>query len=113
VDDDDDDDGVSRGLFKVRGSDAVGPLGLAIGPYGLASGAVIKLSVKRQPGVVEIGKPSRSGIRRFRVGAADAFILAKDGAGNATKASCPIGGKDRDDGDDEDRDSEKHDKRKA
>ena len=103
---DDHDDGAPGGLYRVTGSDAVGPLRLAIGPYALASGAVIKLAVTRQPGVVEIAKTTPSGIRRFRVGAADAFILARDGAGNSANALCPLG-RDRD-GDD---DHERHDKR--
>jgi len=95
-DDDDDDDDGARGLFRVTGSDAVGPLTLAIGPYDVANGAVIRLSLKRQPGVVEIGRTKKSGIRRFRVSAADAFVVATDGAGNASKAACAIGLPDHD-----------------
>jgi hypothetical protein len=98
-DDDDHDDDAPGGLYRVAGSDAVGPMRLAIGPYVVASGAVIRLTVARPAGVVETGKPTRSGIRRFRVGAADAFILARDGAGNSTKALCPVG-RDREANDD-------------
>jgi hypothetical protein len=109
-DDDDDDNGMPGGLFKVTGSDIVGPLSLAIGPYRLADESVIRLALKRQPGVIEITKETKSGIRRFRVGAADAFILGKDGAGNTTKALCPVAAKDGDDGDERDENRERHDR---
>ncbi len=95
----DKDDGCDNGdhgrpgnLFRVTGSDAVGPLSLALGPYSIANGSIVRLFVARRPGVIEIAATrGTSAIRRFRVGAADAFILAKDGAGLSTPASCPVG----------------------
>ena|ERR1043166_462502 len=95
-DDDDDDDDGSRGFFRVSGADAVGPVTLAIGPYDLANGAVIKLSLKRQPGVVEIGRTKKTGVRRFRVGADAAFIAGNDAAGNSSAAACAAGPRDHD-----------------
>ena len=95
-DDDDGQDSLAKGLFSVTGSDAVGPLSLTLGSYGLVNGEVIELSLKRQAGVVELTRTNKSGIRRFRVGAADAFILAKDGAKNSTQAFCPVTPRDHD-----------------
>ena len=87
-DDDDDDDDLGKGLYRVTASDAIGPLGLTIGAYTLSLDEIIQLSVKHQAGVVEITKTKKSAIRRFRVGPNDTFFIAKDAAGNATKAVC-------------------------
>jgi|RhiMetdeSRZDD1v2_1073273.scaffolds.fasta_scaffold20161_3 hypothetical protein len=102
-DDDGDDRDGPRGLFRVNGFDTMNAVTVSIGPYSLTNGAVIKLSVRRQAGVIEIGKMKRSGIRRFRVGAADAFILATDAAGNSRRAACPIAAIDRDRRSDDDK----------
>lgn len=82
-----------RGLFQPIGSDAVGPLSLTIGAYSLKSGDLIKLSFTKKKGVVEVGLKRKDGIRRFRVGPADAFILATDGSGNSSTATCAAASK--------------------
>jgi hypothetical protein len=79
---------IKPNAFVVSSTDACGAAAITLGGYNLAPGETIKIEETGQSGVRLVNTIGPDQIKHFHVGKGEAVIIATDGSGNTSTATC-------------------------